>query len=152
MASVSLDRISKHWGSSKVVDKVSLDVRDGEFMVLLGPSGCGKTTIMRMIAGLEDPTEGDIRINARIVNEVPPSDRDLAMVFQNYGLYPHMTVAQNIGYPLKVARVSKTERIARVRDAAARVELDAYLHRRPQALSGGQRQRVALARAIVRTP
>jgi multiple sugar transport system ATP-binding protein len=152
MASVSLDGISKHWGSSRVVDKVSLEVRDGEFMVLLGPSGCGKTTIMRMIAGLEDPTEGDIRINARIVNEVPPSDRDLAMVFQNYGLYPHMTVAQNIGYPLKVARVPKTERIARVRDAAARVELDAYLHRRPQALSGGQRQRVALARAIVRTP
>jgi multiple sugar transport system ATP-binding protein len=121
-------------------------------MVLLGPSGCGKTTIMRMIAGLEDPSEGNIYISDRIINEVPPGDRNLAMVFQNYGLYPHMTVAQNIGYPLKVARVSKAERVARVRDAAARVELEAYLHRRPHALSGGQRQRVALARAIVRTP
>jgi multiple sugar transport system ATP-binding protein len=152
MASVSLDGISKRWGPSLVVDNITLEIPDGEFMVLLGPSGCGKTTIMRMVAGLEDPSHGDIRINDRIVNEVPPGDRDLAMVFQNYGLYPHMTVAQNIGYPLKVARVPKAERVKRIRDAAARVELEAYLHRRPQALSGGQRQRVALARAIVRTP
>ena len=134
------------------VDNVSLAITDGEFIVLLGPSGCGKTTTMRMVAGLEDPTEGDILIGDRDVTDVAPGDRDLAMVFQNYGLYPHMTVAENIAYPLKVRRVPAAERSERVRAAAARVELEGYLDRKPQALSGGQRQRVALARAIVRTP
>jgi multiple sugar transport system ATP-binding protein len=152
MASVTLKTVSKRWGGIVAVDAISLDIADGEFVVLLGPSGCGKTTTMRMVAGLEDPTGGEIRIGDRIVNDVPPGERDLAMVFQNYGLYPHMTVAENIGYPLKVARVPKPEREQRVRAAAARVDLEAFLHRKPQALSGGQRQRVALARAIVRTP
>jgi len=152
MASVTLRSVSKRWGAVTAVDDVSLDIADGEFMVLLGPSGCGKTTTMRMVAGLDDPSDGEIRIGERVVNDVAPGDRDLAMVFQNYGLYPHMTVAENIGYPLKVARVPKPERHERVKAAAARVELEAYLDRKPQALSGGQRQRVALARAIVRTP
>jgi multiple sugar transport system ATP-binding protein len=152
MASVTLRGVSKRWGTVTAVDNVSLDIADGEFMVLLGPSGCGKTTTMRMVAGLDDPSEGDILIGDRIVNDLAPGERDLAMVFQNYGLYPHMTVAENIGYPLKVARVAKPERAERVKAAAARVELEAYLERKPQALSGGQRQRVALARAIVRTP
>ena len=152
MASVTLANISKRWGSVTAVDSVSLAITDGEFMVLLGPSGCGKTTTMRMVAGLEDPTEGDILIGERDVTDVAPGDRDLAMVFQNYGLYPHMTVAENIAYPLKVRRVPAAERSERVRAAAARVELEGYLDRKPQALSGGQRQRVALARAIVRTP
>src|SRR3954469_2512022 len=152
MASVTLDRVSKRWGGFVGVDAVSLAVADEEFVVLLGPSGCGKTTTMRMIAGLEEPTAGEIRIDERVVNDVPPRDRDLAMVFQNYGLYPHMTVAQNIAYPLKVRRVPRAEREERVRRAAERVELVAFLHRRPAELSGGQRQRVALARAIVPTP
>jgi multiple sugar transport system ATP-binding protein len=152
MASVTLANVSKRWGPVAAVDDVSLLIHDGEFMVLLGPSGCGKTTTMRMIAGLEEPTVGEILIGERNVTDVPPGERDLAMVFQNYGLYPHMTVAENIAYPLKVRRVRGAERAERVRAAAARVELESYLDRKPQALSGGQRQRVALARAIVRTP
>ena len=152
MASVTLRSISKRWGSHVGVDDVSLEIGDGEFLVLLGPSGCGKSTTMRIVAGLEDPTGGDVLIGDRIVNDVPPGERDLAMVFQNYGLYPHMTVAENIGYPLKVARVPKEERMHRVRAAAERVELGELLARRPSQLSGGQRQRVALGRAIVRTP
>ncbi len=114
MASVELLSVSRRWGAVTGVEAVSLDVADGEFVVLLGPSGCGKSTTMRMIAGLEDPSEGEIRIGGRVVNELPPGERDLAMVFQNYGLYPHMTVAENIGYPLKVARVPREEREARV--------------------------------------
>jgi multiple sugar transport system ATP-binding protein len=152
MASVELRQVSRRWGSVTGVDDVSLTVDDGEFFVLLGPSGCGKTTTMRMVAGLEDPTEGEILIGGKVVNDLPPGERDLAMVFQNYGLYPHMTVAENIGYPLKVARVPRAERGQRVRAAAERVALGDYLDRRPSALSGGQRQRVALGRAIVRTP
>ncbi len=152
MASVELLPVSRRWGAVTGVEAVSLNVADGEFVVLLGPSGCGKSTTMRMIAGLEDPSEGEIRIGGRVVTELPPGERDLAMVFQNYGLYPHMTVAENIGYPLKVARVPREERERRVKAAAERVELGALLDRRPQALSGGQRQRVALGRAIVRTP
>ncbi len=152
MASVTLANVSKRWGPVTAVDDVSLLIPDGEFMVLLGPSGCGKTTTMRMIAGLEEPTDGQILIGERNVTDVPPGERDLAMVFQNYGLYPHMTVAENIAYPLKVRRVRGAERAERVRAAAARVELESYLDRKPQALSGGQRQRVALARAMVRTP
>ena len=131
MASVTLDRVSKRWGGFIGVDAVSLAVADEEFVVLLGPSGCGKTTTMRMIAGLEEPTAGEVRIDERVVNDVPPRDRDLAMVFQNYGLYPHMTVAENIAYPLKVRRVPKAEREERVRRAAERVELLPFLHRRP---------------------
>jgi multiple sugar transport system ATP-binding protein len=152
MASVTLRSVSKRWGSVVGVESFSIDIADGEFIVFLGPSGCGKTTTMRMIAGLEDPTDGEIFIGERMVNDLSPGDRDLAMVFQNYGLYPHMTVAENIGYPLKVRRIAPDERTRRVREAAGRVELETYLDRKPAALSGGQRQRVALARAIVRTP
>ncbi len=152
MASVTLKSISKRWGNHAGVDDVSLEIGDGEFLVLLGPSGCGKSTPMRIVAGLADPTGGAVLIGDRVVNTVPPGERDLAMVFQNYGLYPHMTVAENIGYPLKVARVPKEERMRRVKAAAERVELGELLARRPAQLSGGQRQRVALGRAIVRTP
>ena len=152
MSSVTLTSISRRWGTFLGVDDISLTVGDGEFVVFLGPSGCGKTTTMRMIAGLEEPSAGEIRIGDRLVNDVAPGDRDLAMVFQNYGLYPHMTVAQNIGYPMKVRGINVVERARRIKEAAARVELDSYLDRKPAALSGGQRQRVALARAIVRTP
>ncbi len=152
MATIQLDHLLKRWGSFVAVDNLSLDIADREFLVLLGPSGCGKTTIMRMVAGLEDPTAGTIRLDNEVINDKPARDRDLAMVFQNYGLYPHMTVAQNIGYPLKVRGVPRAERDRRVQAAAEKVELAALLHRKPAELSGGQRQRVALARAIVRTP
>ncbi len=152
MATVSLDRVVKRFGAFTAVHDLSLDIADREFLVLLGPSGCGKTTTMRMIAGLEDLSEGEIRIDGERVNDKPARDRDLAMVFQNYGLYPHMTVAENIGYPLKIRRVPKARREAAIRAAAERVELAALLDRRPGQLSGGQRQRVALARAIIRTP
>jgi multiple sugar transport system ATP-binding protein len=152
MATVSLERIDKSYGAVKVIDSLSLAIEDQEFLVLLGPSGCGKTTTMRMIAGLEDPSAGDISIDGKRVNDVPARDRDLAMVFQNYGLYPHMTVAENIGYPLKVRGVAAAERERRIKAAAEKVELETLLARRPAALSGGQRQRVALARAIIRTP
>ena len=152
MANVSLRRVSKRYGPVIVIREQSLDIADGEFMVLLGPSGCGKTTTMRMIAGLDEPSSGDIVIGGDRVNDLPPRERDVAMVFQSYGLYPHMTVADNIGYPLKLRGVPKAERAARIAAAARQVELGDYLARKPGALSGGQRQRVALARAIVRTP
>ncbi|MBU8544812.1 MULTISPECIES: ABC transporter ATP-binding protein [Roseomonadaceae] len=152
MADVSLRNLTKAWGGFTAVRDQSLEIRDGEFMVLLGPSGCGKTTTMRMIAGLEEPTAGDILIGGQRVNDLPPRDRDIAMVFQSYGLYPHMTVEDNIGYPLKLRGIKGAERAAQVRAAAAKVELEPLLHRRPKELSGGQRQRVALARAIVRRP
>ena len=152
MAGVSLVDVTKRWGDTVGVDDQSLEIADREFLVLLGPSGCGKTTTMRMIAGLEDPTSGDILIGERRVNDDLPKDRDVAMVFQNYGLYPHMTVGENIAYPLKVRGAPKSEIPARVRTAAEQVELLDFLDRKPKALSGGQRQRVALARAIVRTP
>jgi multiple sugar transport system ATP-binding protein len=152
MATVTLNHIRKSYGALTVIDDLSLDVADQEFLVLLGPSGCGKTTTMRMIAGLEDATAGDLLIDGQRVNDKPARERDLAMVFQNYGLYPHMTVAENIGYPLKVQGLSKADRAPRVKAAAEKVELQPFLHRRPAELSGGQRQRVALARAIVRTP
>jgi multiple sugar transport system ATP-binding protein len=152
MAAITLRGVSKRWGDFVAVQPQTLEVADGEFMVLLGPSGCGKTTTMRMIAGLEEPSGGDILIGGRRVNDDPPKDRDVAMVFQNYGLYPHMTVAENIGYPLKVRGIGRAERDRRVREAAETVELGPLLARRPRELSGGQRQRVALARAIVRTP
>ncbi|QYU71040.1 ABC transporter ATP-binding protein [Leptolyngbya sp. 15MV] len=152
MADVHLRNVTKAWGGFTAVKNQSLHIRDGEFMVLLGPSGCGKTTTMRMIAGLEEPTAGDILIGGERVNDLPPRERDIAMVFQSYGLYPHMTVADNIGYPLKLRGIRGAEREARIRAAAAKVELEPLLHRRPRELSGGQRQRVALARAIVRRP
>ena len=152
MAEVLLKNITKRWDDFIAVDNQSLDIRDKEFLVLLGPSGCGKTTTMRMIAGLEEPTGGEIWIGDRMVNDDLPKDRDIAMVFQNYGLYPHMSVFDNIAYPLKVRGTPKDEITTRVERAAAQVELVAFLDRKPRALSGGQRQRVALARAIVRTP
>ncbi|MYF90510.1 MAG: sn-glycerol-3-phosphate ABC transporter ATP-binding protein UgpC [Boseongicola sp. SB0676_bin_33] len=152
MAEVILKDLTKKWGDFVGVDIQSLRIADKEFLVLLGPSGCGKTTTMRMIAGLEGPTSGEIWIGDRVVNEDLPKDRDVAMVFQNYGLYPHMTVFDNIAYPLKVRGTAKPEVRPRVEEAANKVELTQFLNRRPKALSGGQRQRVALARAIVRTP
>ena len=152
MAEVRLVDIEKKYGNFLAVPKQSLTIHDGEFLVLLGPSGCGKTTTMRMIAGLEDITSGDIMIKGERINDKPPKDRDIAMVFQNYGLYPHMTVRQNIEYPLKLRGMDKAARKARVQETAEKVELDALLERRTSELSGGQRQRVALARAIVRTP
>ncbi|WP_434053959.1 MAG: sn-glycerol-3-phosphate ABC transporter ATP-binding protein UgpC [Roseibium sp.] len=152
MAEVILKNLTKRWGDFVGVDNQSLDIHDKEFLVLLGPSGCGKTTTMRMIAGLEEPTSGEIWIGERKVNDDLPKDRDVAMVFQNYGLYPHMTIFDNIAYPLKVRGTPKAEIRPRVERAAEQVELTQFLDRKPKALSGGQRQRVALARAIVRTP
>ena len=152
MTAVSLQNITKTFGSTTVVRDLSLTIADKEFLVLLGPSGCGKTTTMRMIAGLEQPTFGTIAFAGKRMNETPTRERDVAMVFQNYGLYPHMSVERNIGYPLKLRGVPEGERAAAVAHAAARVELTPYLKRMPRELSGGQRQRVALARSIVRTP
>lgn len=152
MASVSLSGVTKRWGAFTGVQEVSLDIPDREFMVFLGPSGCGKTTTMRMIAGLEDPTSGKVIIGDRVVNDLEPKDRDVAMVFQSYGLYPNLTVYENIRFPLKVRRIDPANQDARVRRAADMVELGPLLDRRPRELSGGQRQRVALARAIVRQP
>ncbi|MEL6426834.1 MAG: ABC transporter ATP-binding protein, partial [Pseudomonadota bacterium] len=152
MAEVVLKNLTKRWGDFIGVDNQSLHINDQEFLVLLGPSGCGKTTTMRMIAGLEDPTDGEIWIGDRMVNDDLPKDRDVAMVFQNYGLYPHMTIFENIAYPLRVRGTPKSEIAPRVEKAAEQVELTQFLNRKPKALSGGQRQRVALARAIVRTP
>lgn len=152
MASISLSKIDKTWDSTKVIEDLNLEIKDKEFLVLLGPSGCGKTTTMRMIAGLDEPTEGDVVIDGELVNDVHPRDRDIAMVFQNYGLYPQKTVYGNIAFPLLMKKVEKEELHARVIKAAKRVELDQLLERKPSQLSGGQRQRVALARAIVREP
>jgi multiple sugar transport system ATP-binding protein len=152
MATISLKNISKRWANFVGVDTFNLDIADGEFLVLLGPSGCGKTTTMRMIAGLETITDGEIWIGDRMVNKLEPKDRDIAMVFQSYGLYPTMSVYENIRFPLRVRRVPRETHHERVMRAAAMVELGDFLDRRPAALSGGQRQRVALARAIVRQP
>ena len=134
------------------VDKLNLDIGDGEFMVLVGPSGCGKSTSLRMLAGLEEVNSGSIYIGDRDVTDLPPKDRDIAMVFQNYALYPHMTVGDNMGFALKMAGVSKAERQQRVQEAAHLLGLEDFLNRKPKALSGGQRQRVAMGRAIVRSP
>jgi len=152
MAEIQLRNVSKRWGNFVGVDNFDLTIPDQEFLVLLGPSGCGKTTTMRMIAGLEDATGGEISIGGRVVNDLEPKDRDIAMVFQNYGLYPNLNVYENIRFPLKVRKVPKAEHDERVMRAAAMVELEPFLHRKPAELSGGQRQRVALARAIVRKP
>ncbi|HET9760310.1 MAG TPA: sn-glycerol-3-phosphate ABC transporter ATP-binding protein UgpC [Nocardioidaceae bacterium] len=134
------------------VDDLNLDIEDGEFLVLVGPSGCGKSTSLRMLAGLEEVTSGKIYIGDRDVTHLPPKERDIAMVFQNYALYPHMTVADNMAFSLKMAKVPKEERMARVKEAAKLLDLEQYLERKPKALSGGQRQRVAMGRAIVRQP
>ena len=152
MVEVALQGVTKRWGAFTGVSEINLAIADREFIVFLGPSGCGKTTTMRMIAGLEDPSEGQILIGGRVVNDLEPKDRDVAMVFQNYGLYPNLTVYENIRFPLKVRKVDATTHDSRVRKAASMVELGDLLHRRPRELSGGQRQRVALARAIVREP
>ncbi|MEL6125283.1 MAG: ABC transporter ATP-binding protein [Pseudomonadota bacterium] len=152
MAEIQLQNVCKRWGSFVGVDAFNLTIPDKEFLVLLGPSGCGKTTTMRMIAGLEDATEGTISIGGQVVNDLEPKDRDVAMVFQSYGLYPNMNVYENIRFPLKVRKVPDAEHDEKVRRASAMVELDEFLHRKPAELSGGQRQRVALARAIVRQP
>jgi len=152
LAEIRLENVSKRWGAFVGVDDFNLTIADREFLVLLGPSGCGKTTTMRMIAGLEDASGGKISIGDRLVNDLDPKDRDVAMVFQSYGLYPNMNVYENIRFPLKVRKVPAGEHDERVRRASAMVELDEFLHRKPAELSGGQRQRVALARAIVREP
>jgi ABC-type sugar transport system ATPase subunit len=155
MASVSFRDIEKSYGATKVIHRISFDIADGEFVVLVGPSGCGKSTLLRMLAGLEEITGGTIAIDDRVVNHVESKDRDIAMVFQSYALYPHMTVAKNIESPLvanKHTRVAPEERQRRVAEAAATLDLTKYLDRKPGELSGGQRQRVALARAIVRKP
>jgi multiple sugar transport system ATP-binding protein len=153
MAEITFDGVTKIFGDDiRAVDELSLHVADGEFMVLVGPSGCGKTTALRMLAGLEDITSGSISIGGSVVNNVLPKDRDVAMVFQNYALYPHMTVAENMGFALKIRGQSKAEIAKKVGEAAAILRLTEYLERRPKALSGGQRQRVAMGRAIVRSP
>ncbi len=154
MATVQFDEATRIFpGSDKpAVDRLSIDIGDGEFLVLVGPSGCGKSTSLRMLAGLEDVNGGAIRIGDRDVTDLAPKDRDIAMVFQNYALYPHMTVADNMGFALKIAGVDKAKIRERVVEAAKILDLDAYLDRKPKALSGGQRQRVAMGRAIVRSP
>ena len=154
MASVTFSKATRLYpgGVRPAVNQIDLEVKDGEFLVLVGPSGCGKTTTLRMLAGLEEVNEGKILIGDRDVTQVPPKDRDIAMVFQNYALYPHMTVAENMGFALKIAGVKKDERAARVFEAAKLLDLEPYLERKPKALSGGQRQRVAMGRAIVRKP
>ena len=153
MATVKLAKVAKIYpGDVVAVEGVDLDIRDGEFLVLVGPSGCGKSTTLRMVAGLEDISRGEIRIGDRVVNQVPPKDRDIAMVFQNYALYPHMTVFENMAFGLKLRKFPKAEILRRVNDAARILGLEEYLNRRPKALSGGQRQRVAMGRAIVREP
>ncbi len=149
---IQIEGVAKAFGDTHVIEDISATLGGGEFTVILGPSGCGKSTLLNMIAGLERVSAGRIRIGDREVQDLPPKDRGCAMVFQNYALYPHMTVAQNIGYALKVARVAKPERARRVEEAARIVELGTLLDRRPSELSGGQRQRVAIARAIVREP
>ncbi|MCW2614591.1 MAG: sugar transporter ATP-binding protein [Frankiales bacterium] len=154
MATVTFDGATRHYpgGERPAVDALDLEIGDGEFLVLVGPSGCGKSTSLRMLAGLEPVDGGQIRIGDRDVSNVDPSERDIAMVFQNYALYPHMSVADNMGFALKIAGRPKDEIATRVREAAAILDLTEYLDRKPKALSGGQRQRVAMGRAIVRNP
>jgi multiple sugar transport system ATP-binding protein len=153
MPGVALENVSKEFpGGTLAVDSLTLQVADGEFMILVGSSGCGKTTALRMIAGLENPSAGTIRIGERVVNEVSARDRDIAMVFQNYALYPHMTVHRNLAYPLRQRRTPKREVNRRVQEVAEMLSLETLLKRRPAQLSGGQRQRVAMGRALVREP
>jgi sn-glycerol 3-phosphate transport system ATP-binding protein len=150
MADVSLKEVFKSFDKTEVIHGISCDIKDGEFIVILGPSGCGKSTVLRMIAGLEVITAGEIAINGEVVNQLEPADRDIAMVFQNYALYPHMTVYRNMAYGLRIRRMPKDEIDERVRNAAKILELTEFLDRKPRQLSGGQRQRVAMGRCIVR--
>src|SRR5829696_5716052 len=153
MAEISLKGVKKSYTAKlQVIHGVDVDIADGEFIVIVGPSGCGKSTLLRMIAGLEEITEGEIAIGGRVVNNVEPKDRNIAMVFQNYALYPHMTVYENMSYGLRIRRMPPAEINERVQRAAKILELGAFLQRRPRELSGGQRQRVAMGRAIVREP
>jgi multiple sugar transport system ATP-binding protein len=152
MATVTFEHVNKQYGDFLAVNDLNLEIGDGEFMVLVGPSGCGKTTSLRMIAGLEEITSGTLRIGDRVVNDVPPKDRDIAMVFQSYALYPHMTVRENLAFGLKLRKVPKPDIERRVKEAAETIQLQKLLDRKPKELSGGQRQRVALGRAIVREP
>ncbi|MCW5719553.1 MAG: sn-glycerol-3-phosphate ABC transporter ATP-binding protein UgpC [Devosia sp.] len=152
MASVTINKVGKQYGSLEVLKGVSIDIADGEFVILVGPSGCGKSTLLRMVAGLEDITSGEIEIGERVVNELQPKERDIAMVFQSYALYPHMTVAQNMAFSLKLKGLPKAQIEEKVSRAAAILGLKNLLQRHPRQLSGGQRQRVAMGRAIVRDP
>jgi len=152
MAAVDIRDVRKAFGAAQILHGVSIDIADGEFVILVGPSGCGKSTLLRMIAGLESVTAGEIAIGGRIVNDVPPKERDIAMVFQNYALYPHMTVADNMGFSLKLKKAPQADIAERVQQAAGILGLSPYLDRYPRQLSGGQRQRVAMGRAIVRDP
>ena len=152
MASVDVVDVRKAYGEQEVIHGVSVSIADGEFVILVGPSGCGKSTLLRMIAGLEPITSGDVKIGDQVVNFLPPKDRDIAMVFQSYALYPHKTVAENMGFALKLRGTSRAEIETRVRRAAEILDLVPYLGRYPKQLSGGQRQRVAMGRAIVRDP
>jgi len=152
MASVTYDHVTKRWGDVVAVNNLSLDIKDGEFLVLVGPSGCGKSTALRLLAGLEEISDGNIYIGDRMVNDVPPKDRDIAMVFQSYALYPHMSVYDNMAFGLKLRKTPKQEIERRVREAGGFLGIEHLLDRKPKALSGGQRQRVALGRAIVREP
>src|SRR5690349_10573123 len=152
MAAVHIRKAEKYFGGTHVIRGVDIDIADGEFVVLVGPSGCGKSTTLRMIAGLEEITSGEIQIGNRVVNDLPPKDRDIAMVFQNYALYPHMTVYDNMAFGLKMRKFPKAEIQKRVQDAAEILGIQELLKRKPRQLSGGQRQRVAVGRAIVRHP
>jgi len=152
MATITLKQIKKSYGKTEVIHGVDLDVADGELIVIVGPSGCGKSTLLRMVAGLETVTDGQISIDGRVVNDLEPRERDIAMVFQNYALYPHMSVRKNLAYGLKIAKLPADEIERRVAKAAKMLQLDQYLDRKPRQLSGGQRQRVAMGRAIVREP
>ena len=153
MGAINISNVGKVYpNGTRALEDVNIEINDGEFVVLVGPSGCGKTTLLRMVAGLEDITEGEISIADNVVNEVAPKDRDIAMVFQNYALYPHMSVYDNMAFSLKLRKLSKEEIDKKVKDAAKTLEIDELLDRKPKALSGGQRQRVAMGRAIVRSP
>ena len=152
MGNIAISNVTKKFDSTEVIHGINLKINDGEFVVLVGPSGCGKTTLLRMIAGLESITDGNISINDKIINNIKPKERDCAMVFQNYALYPHMKVAANMGFSLKIKKASKEEINKKVKDVAKILEIEDYLERYPRQLSGGQRQRVAMGRAIVRNP
>jgi multiple sugar transport system ATP-binding protein len=152
MSGISLDRVSRNFGSTVALDEVSIDIPTGEFLVLLGPSGCGKSTLLRILAGLLPPSSGRVVIDGKDVTALPPGERDIAMVFQSYALYPHLSVERNLGFGLKVRHRSKEEITAKVKEVASLLQLDTLLHRKPKELSGGQRQRVALGRAMVRDP
>ncbi|HAB39263.1 MAG TPA: sugar ABC transporter ATP-binding protein, partial [Rhodobacteraceae bacterium] len=152
MSKVNIQNVYKSFGETEVLKDISVAIDDGEFLVLVGPSGCGKSTLLRMIAGLEDISDGQISIGDKIVNNLPPKERDISMVFQNYALYPHLTVAQNMGFSMMLANAPKQEQDLRVGEAAIILGLTELLERKPKQLSGGQRQRVAMGRAIVRNP